>query len=58
MTFTSADPVDRALLIRTGAHTHSLAFDLRAAWLEISSNAGGSVTLKTPGSRNVLPPGM
>lgn len=33
----SADPVTKALLIRTGTHTHSMAFDARAVWLTLES---------------------
>ena len=56
--YTSKDPVDKAILIRAGAVTHSQAFDAHALWLRVLSNAGGVVKLETPANRNVIPPGM
>lgn len=59
LTFTSVAPVVKALLLRTGASTHSMAFDQRALWLEFAAPpAGGAVSLKTPGSYALIPPGM
>lgn len=58
LAYTSADPVERAILIRTGATTHSMAFDVRSAWLTIEAAAAGQLTLGTPGNNNLLPPGM
>lgn len=58
ISYTSADPITRAILIRTGAVTHSISFDTRAVWLTISSDTGSQLSLQTPSSSNVLPPGM
>lgn len=56
--YTSKDAVQRAILIRTSANTHSIAFDARALWLKIAANKGGWLKLETPDNRSVLPPGM
>lgn len=58
VSYTSTDPVSKALLLRNGATTHSMAWDARAAWLPIASDAGGMLKLQTPGTGNLLPPGM
>ncbi|EFN50720.1 hypothetical protein CHLNCDRAFT_142582 [Chlorella variabilis] len=58
ITYTSADPVTKAILIRTGVATHSMAFDARALWLNILSNVNGTLSLDTPANSNLLPPGM
>ncbi|PSC76751.1 kelch domain-containing [Micractinium conductrix] len=57
VSYTTTDPVTRALLIRNAANTHSMSFDARALWLNVTSNAGGQLTLATPASGSVLPPG-
>jgi hypothetical protein len=51
-------PVVKAILLRTGAITHSMQFDQRALWLEVVSNSGCELTVKLPENRAVLPPGM
>ncbi|KAI3437758.1 hypothetical protein D9Q98_000206 [Chlorella vulgaris] len=56
--YMSPDPVQRAILIRNAAVTHSMAFDARALWLEVVSNTGCELSVAIPGNRNVLPPGM
>lgn len=56
--YTSADPVTRAILIRTSSSTHSMAYDARALWLTIEANQGGWVKLATPANRAVTPPGL
>lgn len=56
--YNSSAPVTKALLLRTGAVTHSMSFDQRALWLEIESSGNGSIALKTPPSGALLPPGM
>lgn len=56
--YNSSAPVTKALLLRTGAITHSMSFDQRALWLEVESNGNGSIALKTPPSSALLPPGM
>lgn len=56
--YTSTDPVDRVLLLRTGAFTHSMPFDSRALWLLITSNVNGTLSVRTPVSGNKLPPGL
>lgn len=56
--YSSADPVDRVLLLRSGAFTHSMPFDSRALWLLITSNANSTLTVRTPVSGNKLPPGL
>jgi hypothetical protein len=53
-----SDPVDRAILIRTGAVTHSQAFDARAVWVNIVSHSPGRLVLQMPDNRNVVPQGM
>jgi hypothetical protein len=58
VSYTSTDPVTKALLLRTGSITHSMSFDHRSLWLTIASNANGKLTLTTPASSNLLPPGM
>ena len=58
LAYTSQAPVTKALLLRAGAVTHSVAFDARALWLDVTANTGASITLATPASGNVLPPGL
>ncbi|KAI7837152.1 hypothetical protein COHA_009029 [Chlorella ohadii] len=48
VSYTSTDPVTKALFLRTGSITHSMSFDHRSLWLTIASNANGKLTLTTP----------
>lgn len=57
--YTSAEPVTKALLLRTGATTHSMAFDARALWLPFrAGSTPGRAVLGVPPNKNLLPPGM
>jgi hypothetical protein len=52
-----ADAVDGAALVAPGATTHANDMHQRYLPLQIVDNGSGNVTLKTPASANVAPPG-
>ncbi|PRW56142.1 galactose oxidase [Chlorella sorokiniana] len=56
--FTTVDPVDRVILIRTGSATHSQGFDARALWLPFSVIGAGGLSVSMPPTRANAPPGM
>lgn len=55
--YTSEDPIVDAMLIRTGASTHSVPYDSRALRLAVAV-APGTATVTLPPNSKVCPPGM
>lgn len=55
--FGGVTTIDRAVLVRQSAVTHSIHMDARTVALVIGSAAGGTLTLTAPPDATIAPPG-